>query len=80
MTETIWLLTTILVNGHVLETTTMDQRTCRKAEYYTAAGLPFQVNSNMGPIPVHAATCSRIENVCPYTGSKLAMLNTKENQ
>jgi len=23
--ETIWLLTTLLVNGHVIETTTMDQ-------------------------------------------------------
>lgn len=57
--ETIWLLTTLLVNGHVIETTTMDQYTCRKAEMYAALGKPFQVNSNMGPIPVAGSTCVR---------------------
>lgn len=77
--ETIWLLTTLLVNGHVIETTTMDQYTCRKAEMYAALGKPFSVNSNLGSIPVHSATCMRIETVCPYTGGQLAMLNTKEN-
>lgn len=78
MTETIWLITTILANGHMLETYTMDQRTCRKAEYYVAAGLPFQVQSSHGPIPVHSATCRRIE-ACQDTGTHLALLNTKED-
>lgn len=70
--ETIWLITTLLANGHVLETMTMDQRTCRKAEYYSAAGLPFQVQSNMGAIPVASATCRRIE-ACQDTGPQLAL-------
>ena len=74
MTETIWLLTTLLANGHVTQTLTMDQHTCRKAEYYAAAGKSFQVNSNMGPIPVAGATCVRFTAKCPYTGTTLAML------
>jgi len=46
---------------------------------YAALGKPFSVNSNLGSIPVHSATCMRIETVCPYTGGQLAFLNTKEN-
>lgn len=72
--DTIWLLTAILVNGHVIETVTMDQPTCRKAEMYSALGKSFQVKSSHGPIPVGSATCVRVENACPYTGSKLAMM------
>ncbi len=75
--ETIWLLTTLLANGHVLETLTMDQHTCRKAEMYAAMSKPFQVNSNHGPIPVAGAACVRFTNSCPYTGQQLAMVEIK---
>lgn len=76
--ETIWLLTSILANGYVIETLTMDQHTCRKAEMYSALGKPFQVISNMGSIPVQAATCVRFTSSCPYTWQQIALLTTME--
>lgn len=75
--DTIWLLTTLLVNGHVLQSVTMDQHTCRKAEMYAAMSKPFQVKSDHGPIPVVGASCIRFTASCPYTGQQLAMVETK---
>ncbi len=72
--DTIWLLTTLLVNGHFLQSVTMDQQTCRKAELYAVMGKPFQVNSSHGPIPVAGATCVRFTAACPHTGQQLAMM------
>ncbi len=72
--DTIWLLTALLANGHIVETITMDVHTCRKAEMYAAIGKPFQVISNHGPIPVQAATCVRYTSSCPYTGQQIAMV------
>lgn len=70
----IWLLTTILINGHVTQSVTYDQHTCRKAELYAAMHKAFQVQSSMGPIPVVAAQCVRFDGACPSTGEQLAML------
>lgn len=71
---TIWLLTTVLINGHITQSVTQDQHTCRKAELYAAMHKSFQVQSNMGAIPVVSAQCVRFTGACPDTGGQLAML------
>lgn len=69
-----WLMIVWLANGHIVQTETADQYTCRKAELWSLMGLPNSIRSEYGPIGVARVQCTRL-TACPDTGEQLALLH-----